>query len=177
MRILQFLAVSAAAILASDALHAESTSDALKTFGLTGRWTFDCAYNDGEIYEAPLLGTPKFREIGLTGRTQTTRNNTIKSAERLTEEKIRLISVLSGGTKTSNGVTEDLPLSEPAFISIIQKAGNKIVLTDRYSEDKKIIIYMNGDVYIPKLPMPANPGDRVYVPAGVKHQTWEKCLS
>jgi hypothetical protein len=149
MRRYSALIALAALLLVIHVAYADNTAAALKEFGLVGRWTFDCKYDDGEVFEVPFLfGSPTFKQILITGREHTIRNNVIKSATRLTNEKIKFVSSLTGGTQTYDGVTKDLLANEPDFVNIFQKFENKIMLTDRFTEDKKIIYVLGGDIYI-----------------------------
>jgi hypothetical protein len=91
-----------AAILASGiwaflcfAAYAESTSEALKAFGLIGTWSQDCASEDRNVervtYTLPFLGTPmvmvayKSPVLGILHK-----EGYIVSATRITIEKLRL---------------------------------------------------------------------------------------
>jgi hypothetical protein len=81
-----------------DVAHAESTGAALRTFGIVGTWSNDCSRVRGfwrTTWEAPML-------IGESAATNVYTNNdgetttqifTIEEATRVTEDKIKIISV------------------------------------------------------------------------------------
>jgi hypothetical protein len=167
---------AAASVLSTTAARTESMSSAIKEFGLVGRWTFDCQYGNGEIYEAPFFGSPTLKTILITGREHTETLYTIKSATRLTEEKIRLTYVLDGGKQTYDGLTKVVPADPKVITSVFQKEGSKIRLVERYNEDKTVIAVIAGKIFIPNL-QAKSPADPRYISTGSDHQLWERCLN
>jgi hypothetical protein len=86
------LGVSAHMCLAA---HAESTSEALKAFGLIGTWSQDCAGEDRSVervtYEVPFFGSPTIAvATKLPGMGIHRKEGNIVSATRITVDKFRL---------------------------------------------------------------------------------------
>jgi hypothetical protein len=90
-------------LLGTTLAAAESTSTALKEFGIIGNWSQDCARSltaggDRVIIESPLFGSPIMAESNGLNNTTFTRSE-IRTAERVTQDKLRMIvvPVSSGG--------------------------------------------------------------------------------
>jgi hypothetical protein len=137
------LSALVAFILAPPAF-AENTADALKTFGLIGTWSRDCAKDptkDGErsTYAVPLFGAPTITVI----RPHHLIEHEIRSAVRATEDKIKVVDVIT--KTTTDGQNQDLlPAQVIPIETVIIKTNNKIRLVDSARIDGSAIWYKDG---------------------------------
>ena len=109
---------------------AESTAEAVKTFGLIGTWSTDCAeelQSVGErvVFDSSWLGVVTATRVPPSGRNV----SEVQSAIRVTETKIK-ITVLSG---------------QKSDESVIGKVGTKLKLIERRTDG--IIVARDGFFY------------------------------
>ena len=103
-RILTFvLFISISISIWGNSSHAESTSSAIKTFGLVGTWSLDCSLTRGVVrttWAVPMLfggfsGFPTMTNEATTKDGHTiTQISEIEEALRVTEDKIKLRTVI-----------------------------------------------------------------------------------
>ena len=76
------------------AADVESAKSALETFGLLGTWALACEHpgNETETYNAPLVGPPTMTRERFSSREHRVNIDTITSATRVTDEKIKIVS-------------------------------------------------------------------------------------
>ena len=109
---------------------AESTVNALDAFGLIGTWSEDCAKNGLRgTFVAPLLGVPTWTLSGYDGTYSVLMQFEIKTATRITEDKIKFVMVPVKFIKNGETVALTPQMREPGE-SIWLKIGNKIKSTN-----------------------------------------------
>jgi hypothetical protein len=114
---------------------AESTVTALDAFGLIGTWAEDCAKNGLRgTFAAPFLGVPTWTISGSDGDNSVLMQFEIKSATRITEDKIKLVVFPEKFIKNGQAVALPPKAREPAE-SIWVKIGNKMKATNTVSAD------------------------------------------
>src|SRR5438132_9243 len=85
--------VGAVLLLGAPGATAESTAEAMKTFGLIGAWSPDCAADPGRgarlLFSSPAVGTPVMTEQspGGGGAVPVSIQFEIRAATRVTEDK------------------------------------------------------------------------------------------
>ncbi len=160
---------------------AESTGDALKTFGLIGTWSPDCAkdpkdplpdsmlttYPTRYTYSMSLFSVPRVTRVQrVPGNVVITFASEIRSAERVTESKIKYIAI---------PIRLEQSDAPPQFLKnqsstefILEKSGSIICIMDARTSDGKILIE-NGESIVPN----RSGGPPIRVP----RQLFEKCLN
>jgi hypothetical protein len=100
-------------------LHAfsGSTGSTLKSIGLTGQWSFNCASNNRSLFDVPTFGTPTM--TGMVEK-EVVEQRDIQNAALLTEDKIR-IRYRINQNKRENAVTKAGEIWE----SVLVRFGNK----------------------------------------------------
>lgn len=123
----------------------ESTAEAVRTFGLIGTWSIDCARDRDVIrttFSATSFGAPKRTEVHLAtdGSVMRTVEYEVRSAVRVTEDKIKLLSIAIS-SKNARGGTLPLPDSQEA---VYEKSGNKIRVLDNRVPNGNVIYAQSG---------------------------------
>jgi hypothetical protein len=124
----------------------ESATEAVKTFGLIGTWSADCA-RDREVirmtFASPLPGFVTRTEVAVLGPKTSQRVVTeyeITSASRVTEDRIKLTSVARTRRDTHLG---PLPLPESQE-GVYEKSGNTIRVIDNRVLNGKVTYAKSG---------------------------------
>jgi hypothetical protein len=125
-------------IAASQAAGAESASQAITTFGLDGTCAPDCASeNERFTFALSTFGSPTMMEKQFMSSAPTAKPNMIrseiKSAVRLTEEKLRVVAAVTN--VNGNAMPADSAVSKPVEL-LFQKVQNKLVVNNRLVFEK-----------------------------------------
>jgi hypothetical protein len=140
------LIFSAAPLVPSAA--AESTGDAMSAFGLIGTWSADCAKGplSGVVrltYSLPLIGSPKIiATVGFPAVGVTTSEFEIRSAVRVTEEKIKYTSVRVSSSNANTKLTTEI--DDRPRETVLMKNGGKIRVSDSRTADGSEIFVQDG---------------------------------
>ena len=131
---------------------AESASDAMRDFGLIGTWSPDCAVDPAgpvpvlRVTYSILSGLPAFSNFTKAGKVSAASEGEIRSAVRVTEDKLRITTVITKTTLTDN--TVKMVVDAPIIDSVFVKMGSKIELLDRRSVDGKVLLVQNGELIV-----------------------------
>jgi hypothetical protein len=157
------LVVGIALCAMAGAARAESTAEAMKTFGLVGTWSLDCAGGFRIAYSIPSIGQPT-----ITGRIRNYETDgEIIEATRLTAEKLRVISVVKKAPAVSVQQTGE------TWEAIYLKQGSKFrALLSRQMNGTKISA-MDGIVYKAEKKNSVPTGR--WLPTGQETGLFEKC--
>jgi hypothetical protein len=147
-------------IIAPSVVSAESAAEALKTFGLVGTWSPNCAKPMDPMgyrltYNAPVFGPP--HEV-----LNTWDGNQKKQIEASKEEIVSAIRVTAKKLKLTIRTKKD----ELWDAIILQIENDKIVMTDVYQVDGRKIRIKDGRYYI-----------GAGMSSGIESDTLEKCLN
>ena len=139
-------AICLALCLMASPVFSESIAEAVKTFGLIGTWSIDCA-RDREVirmtFSSTVFGAVKRTEVGFgaNGAVAWTREYDVTSAVRAAEDKIKLTST-AVGSKNAEGDSLPLPDSQ---VGVYEKIGNnKIRVIDNRVFNGKVIYAQSG---------------------------------
>jgi hypothetical protein len=153
------LTMGLAILMGAPLARAESSTEAIRAFGLVGTWSPDCSRDPTKpdmrtTYAAPELGAPTVILVfstasGASAMTVMTKSE-IKSAARIAEEKIQIVSVRVGAAMATGpfqSSTDSFPVEY-----VIQKFGDKRRTIDSHSLDGKRILIKDGFQYAPAGP-------------------------
>ena len=178
--------------------HAESTAEAMKEFGLLGTWSVDCAKDvkqacdpkdeciNRKTYTAPWFGIPMLEVTASTFKSGVTQEAkmVIKSATRITNDKIKVTIVISGqpdymeiyrAHETMRTVAQWYPLNGQTWSSVIQKVGEKIRTIDSRREDGKAFQIKDGLGY--RHASSTENSQTEWISTGKSAPFFEKCLN
>lgn len=120
----------------------ESTSDALRAFGLSGVYAVDCAKDATQesasriTYVIPPSGSPYATNVTRTQGYTFTWKSEFRSAARVTEDKLKYTLVLTEKRilAPQAGEKEKVEKGEAVYNGVIQKFGSKIRTMERHME-------------------------------------------
>lgn len=113
---------------------AQSTSSAMKEYGILGTWSPDCASSvmkgaDRITFDVPTLGSPTVTDQTSGGSIIITRVSEVHAAERITQDKIRLTRSLRKFIGSAGPI--DIPpgddRAKPQSL-LLEKLGQKLQL-------------------------------------------------
>src|SRR4051794_21255261 len=133
------IAVASIGLIVSSALG-ESTADAMRSFGLIGTWSADCSvdYNRACItkdeclaarftFSVPVFGRPTREIVAPTIGGKPFRNSIeIKEANRITEDKIRIVTISS--QELQGHAQYVSPVKGEEWETVYMRNGNKLKL-------------------------------------------------
>jgi hypothetical protein len=128
----------------------ENVADALQSFGLEGRWSFDCAEQMNPRTNIVFTHTYLFSienpsELSIVFQAGGLREVwKIDSAVRVTDEKIKLTRTRSERTFGENSLPSNEP---PTEVLVFLKKDKKLQIRDRYSVDFSVIYVRDGFIY------------------------------
>jgi hypothetical protein len=159
-RLCCIIGIGFALIITQSVASAESAVEALKTFGLIGTWSPNCAKPTDPMgyrltYSAPIFVPPS--EI-----LNAWDDNQKKQIEVSKEQIVSAIRVTAKSLKLTIRTKKD----ETWDAIILQIDNDKIVMTDVYQADGRKIKIKDGHYYI-----------GAGMPSGVESDTLEKCLN
>jgi hypothetical protein len=131
------------AVLASGA-RADTTGGAMKSFGLVGAWSTDCAGDFRAVYDIPWFGQPTLK---ITFRDKEQAVYEIQSATQITDEKIKLswlVTMRFGGSKPNL-----VAAAGEKYEAIYQKVGSKYNALMTKQMDGAKIFALDGFLYEP----------------------------
>jgi hypothetical protein len=169
---------------------AESTSEAMRAFGLVGTWSVDCsieisqpcmtiAHCSGRLsFLVPQFASPFLEFDSQTNTPGQVRKiiSPIESAQRVTEDKIKLVTL---GTEDLKGrVQYLLPVRDEKWDTIYIREGNKLrVWSFKRSDGMKVRID-NGKIYEPEPSWkPEHGAVQRWVQSNSEVNDLEKCLN
>jgi hypothetical protein len=121
----------AASLLLAPASYADSATDTMRAFGLTGTWSQNCAI-PGTIRQTYAFRPGAPATIILSANNAADGSGTleleVQSAVRVTEDKLRLIAVFVA----KNGVRG--PKASDPNTSIVERVGNKMLIDGALNE-------------------------------------------
>ena len=120
-------------ITLSSSVFAESSSEALKAFGLVGAWSEDCTKSGSRAtFATPFFNVPTLTISVSDGSLLIIMQFEIKYAVRVTEEKIKISAVLHKFTKDGQEIITPPESREPGE-SVWERVGKKIKSNRRES--------------------------------------------
>jgi|SRR5581483_9121475 len=118
-------------LLVSGAARGESASDALKSFGLIGTWSPDCAKDPTKepgmrvTYRVPLVGPPTETVVWHAPNIIAEEVKwEVKSAVRITEDKLRVTSIFLEGKQIGPPYMKRVQITQPSDTLIIRTGKN-----------------------------------------------------
>ena len=126
--------------------YAESTKEALEKFEILGTWSLDCVKDpkkDGArlIFAAPFLGAATATTIFPQGEA----TDEISFAERITEEKIRMVSTSAKRVGTFDAL-DKLVRGQP-IEDVWQRTGKSLLQIESHTVDGKVTIVKDGVIF------------------------------
>jgi hypothetical protein len=161
---------------------ADGVGSALKSFGLIGSWSLNCAQNPNEAtshaesgivptrwsYENSLISNPTLTIM----QRQTTGINVakkeIRSAQQITSDKLKYTDVTTSVRFADN--PEQKPKSQILLTPVVQKLGEKITVISQVSDDGTV--YVENGRAIVRFPKNGQMVETNRVPFGL----FEKCF-
>ncbi len=116
----------------------------LGTFGLLGDWSFDCASKGRTTFTAPFFGNPT--GISTDGNENTYSAAEIKSATRLTDDKLKIVSLITK-VPDANKKNDAARQEGEIWQTVYERIGKKMRVMEIEREDGKKVVVKNGYFY------------------------------